>query len=43
MNLLGTNTKLLKHNGTRYAVRGLTVAPHSLGGHNVCLALRAWD
>lgn len=36
MYLLGTNTKLLKQNGTNYAIRGLTLAPHNLGGNNVC-------
>ena len=34
--LLGTNTKLLKKSGKRYAIRGLTLAPHAIDGFNVC-------
>lgn len=36
MNLLNTNTKLLKQNGNRYLIAGLTLAPHRIGGQQVC-------
>ena len=37
MTLLGSNAKLLKHNGEKYLIAGLTMAPHTLGGvGNVC-------
>lgn len=42
MNLLNTNTKLLKTIANwQYLVAGLTIAPHNIGGHNVCEASTA--
>ena len=36
MNLLSTNAKLEKQNGKHYLINGLSLAPHGLGGHQVC-------
>lgn len=35
-NLLNSNSKLAKLSGKKYLIAGLTIAPHSLGGVDVC-------